>query len=87
MIHNRGELINCSVPNMVIDPIYKLEIDDLKIINSKTSLTTLDIWRNNIGNEGALVLSKNKTITTLNIGGNYIKNEEALTLSENKTIT
>ncbi|KAI8599884.1 hypothetical protein EDD21DRAFT_432081 [Dissophora ornata] len=64
-------------------------------LKTNTTLTTLDLRGNSIGNEGALALSEalktNTTLTTLNLWMNSIGKEGALALSEtlktNTTLT
>lgn len=52
-----------------------------------TTLTSLNLCNNNIGDEAAKALARNTTITSLNLFNNYIGDEVAKALAHNITIT
>ncbi len=54
---------------------------------STTTLTTLSLFRNRIGDEGAKALAQNTTLTTLDLVGNNIGDEGAKALAQNTTLT
>ncbi|ORZ15526.1 hypothetical protein BCR41DRAFT_406194 [Lobosporangium transversale] len=66
-----------------------LETNDFRTLadslKTNTTVTTLDLWDNSIGNEGAFALSKalkiNKALTTLDLALNSIEKEGVLAMS------
>ncbi|OAQ23034.1 hypothetical protein K457DRAFT_1911315 [Linnemannia elongata AG-77] len=81
---------------MALGPGDRMEIGKIvEKLKTNSTLTTLDLFNNSIGDSGAVVLSKalktNSTLTTLDLSGNSIGDKGAVALSEalktNSTMT
>ncbi len=55
-------------------------------LNANTTITTLNLIGNEIGDEGAIALADNTTITTLNLMGNKLGDKGAKALAANTTL-
>jgi Leucine-rich repeat (LRR) protein len=61
--------------------------DLVDALEKNTSIKSLDLSQNEIGNGGAIALARIKTLSFLNLGGNKdIRDEGAKALSENETL-
>ena len=91
---NRKEIIigKSVVNNTIIKELFKWNMNKMgsiaisKALEINTSLTTLDLSRNQIGKEGAIAISKalekNTSLTTLDLWNNQIGKEEAIAISK-----
>ncbi|EFC49426.1 predicted protein [Naegleria gruberi] len=76
-----NSIVNLKVSGNLFD-----SLDQLKLIREMKQLTSLDIYYNQISDEGAKYISEMKQLTSLNISVNRISDEGAKFISEMKQL-
>ncbi len=80
-------------PSLVELSLTKQKLTDADVLilcealKKNTAVKTLNLWNNQIGDQGAIALAQNKTLTTLQLGCNKISDAGAKALSLNKSFT